>query len=237
MKSGIYQIRNLTNEKRYIGQAKNLKQRFSIHRTYLRQENRNHNENIHLWNAWKKYGEENFVFEILEYCEIEQLDVLENVYIRSTSIELLYNIRLEEAVTSRGVKKNNTGINNPMYGKHHTDKTKKRISEANKNPSIEIREKISKTHKGKRLSKETIEKRSRSIIGTHRSDEAKKKIGDGNSKKIQQINPLDNTIIAIFDSLDTARIFFGGKSSSQLSSVLHGRGKTAYGYKWRFVDE
>ena len=79
MESGIYIIRNTLNDKCYIGQSSNLKARWAKHKNFLKN-NKHHNK--HLQAAWNKYGEENFVFEILEKCPIEELDRKEIDYIR-----------------------------------------------------------------------------------------------------------------------------------------------------------
>jgi len=63
MTAGIYQIRNLINDKIYIGSSENVEYRWKRHRRDLK---RNAHHSNHLQNAWNKYGEENFVFEILE---------------------------------------------------------------------------------------------------------------------------------------------------------------------------
>lgn len=65
-KSGIYQIRNLVNGKLYIGSAENLQRRKCTHLNELR--NSKHHSN-RLQNAFNKYGEENFIFEVIEFCE------------------------------------------------------------------------------------------------------------------------------------------------------------------------
>ena len=63
--SGIYQIRNVKNNHRYIGSSKNLLQRYKFHFNALK---RNKHQNPYLQAAYNKYGKENFMFEILEYC-------------------------------------------------------------------------------------------------------------------------------------------------------------------------
>lgn len=70
VKSGIYQILNIKNHKRYIGSAVNLKKRFSEHLKSLYQ--RTH-YNGYLQNAFLKYGSDTFKFKILEYCDKEYL--------------------------------------------------------------------------------------------------------------------------------------------------------------------
>lgn len=62
----IYQIKNLKNNKIYIGSSKNYEKRKYQHKYEL---NNEIHKNTHLQNAWKKYGEDAFEFSILEECE------------------------------------------------------------------------------------------------------------------------------------------------------------------------
>ena len=64
--SGIYCIENKINNKTYIGSSKNLYQRLLKHFALLRHDK---HENAHLQSAWNKYGEENFEWFILEFCD------------------------------------------------------------------------------------------------------------------------------------------------------------------------
>lgn len=66
MNSGIYIIRNLANDKVYIGKSKNIKQRKNTHFSALKL---NKHNNQHLQNSYNKYGKNNFEFDVLEYCE------------------------------------------------------------------------------------------------------------------------------------------------------------------------
>lgn len=73
---GIYKIENLVNHKIYIGQSRNIKDRWRAHRT------RYQKEDGPLYRAIRKYGLENFSFEILEECSIEQLNDREKYWIK-----------------------------------------------------------------------------------------------------------------------------------------------------------
>ena len=68
-KCGIYSIFNLQNGKRYIGSSVDLYNRLHEHWHNLKN-NKAHNK--HLQSAWNKYEEENFSFNILEFCEPEE---------------------------------------------------------------------------------------------------------------------------------------------------------------------
>lgn len=60
---GIYQIRNITNNKVYVGSSKNMANRRSTHRFNLR---RGTHHSTKLQKAWDEFGERNFIFETLE---------------------------------------------------------------------------------------------------------------------------------------------------------------------------
>lgn len=64
MSCGIYKITNKINNKCYIGKAINIKRRWIEHR-YMAQ---NSDCNYALYRAIRKYGLENFSFEIIEEC-------------------------------------------------------------------------------------------------------------------------------------------------------------------------
>ena len=98
MKSGIYQIRNILNNKSYIGSAKNLKIREREHFLDLE---KNQHSNKHLQNAFNKYGKKSFVFEILAKCPQEYIIKLEQWFLDNTKNK--YNI-LEKAGNSLGYK-------------------------------------------------------------------------------------------------------------------------------------
>lgn len=76
----VYQIRNLINNKRYIGSTKDVIQRWKYHKDNL-QKNRHGNQ--YLQHAWNKYGENNFVFEIIEEVNIiEGINEKQQLYAR-----------------------------------------------------------------------------------------------------------------------------------------------------------
>ena len=90
---GIYEIRNVANNKVYIGQSRNVRQRWGCHITELRY-NRHHNN--HLQKSWNKYGEANFCFSLLDVCEEHKLNELEAKHIslaNSMNPDYGYNIR------------------------------------------------------------------------------------------------------------------------------------------------
>lgn len=78
-KCGIYKITNKTNQLCYIGQAKNIRERFREHmKCGLGIDTPANNK---LYTAMKKEGIENFTYEMLDECPPEQLNEKEAFYI------------------------------------------------------------------------------------------------------------------------------------------------------------
>ncbi len=101
MKSGIYSIVNIINNKIYIGSSRYLSRRKNQHFNNLR---KNKHSNNHLQTAWNKYGEENFKFFIIEECLEENLLFREQYYIdkhKAYDREIGYN----KSITANGVTK------------------------------------------------------------------------------------------------------------------------------------
>lgn len=73
----LYKITNKINSKKYIGITNGYKRRFRQHKT-------NHNPNSLICKAIQKYGEDNFIFEVLkENLSIQQACQLEQQYIKN----------------------------------------------------------------------------------------------------------------------------------------------------------
>lgn len=92
---GIYKITNQINNKVYIGQSLNIEKRWSDHRTRPFRECIDYDKP--LYRAIRKYGLDNFLFEVLEECTPEELDDKEIYYIKkfeATDKDKGYNIAL-----------------------------------------------------------------------------------------------------------------------------------------------
>ena len=75
---GIYCIRNIINQKVYIGKSINIRQRIWNHISNLNSKNKK-SENQHLINAWWKYGKDNFEYFVLEIIDKNQENI-ENIF-------------------------------------------------------------------------------------------------------------------------------------------------------------
>lgn len=89
-KSGIYKITNTVNGKFYIGSAVKLERRYVRHKSDFNLGRKN----PHFLAAWRLYGGGKFIFELLEFCSIEERLVREQYYLdtlRPWDREIGYN--------------------------------------------------------------------------------------------------------------------------------------------------
>lgn len=151
-RSGIYQIVNKANGKRYIGSAKCFKVRWRAHLSYL---NRNQHHSRALQRAWNLYGKDSFEFEIISYVPVDRLIDVEQIKIDSLRPE--YNVcKIAGSTAGRKTSDETKALlSKAITGKKRSEETKARMREAWKyrKPmppmSLETRRKISALHKGK----------------------------------------------------------------------------------------
>lgn len=216
-KSGIYCIENLLNSKKYIGQSIDINNRWKHHRSEL---NNNVHFNDYLQKAWNKYGEDNFHFYVLEFCNIDQLDDLEVYYInlyKTLNRDQGYNL------TSGGT-----------YNKTYSDETRVKISNALKghDVSLEARSKISKNHAD-------VSGNKNGMYGRRHSEEAKQKVSQANKGRISFRRNLCNVycidLDKVFDDATTAGKILNLDSGAILK-CCRGERKTCGGYHWEFIN-
>ena len=115
MEAGVYLISNNVNGKCYVGSTVHLDQRRREH--FSRLANNKH-INAHLQNAYNKYGREAFDFEILETIDID-----DNIKDKLLKREQFWIDNLKPEYNVLLVAGSNLGY-------HHTEETKKKISES-----------------------------------------------------------------------------------------------------------
>lgn len=213
----IYQTTNLINGKIYIGQhkTKNLQDGYLGSGKLI-------SESI------KKYGKEQFKKEILfcfdnfEDMNSKEIEIVDKEFINE---DFNYNLATggndKKELSGKTLKKmsqNNSGKNNPFYGRKHSDESKeksrkKQIGKLSYNygriVKKETRNKIGERHKGKKLSKEHklalskamigennpnsgIPKEETSMFGKKHSEESKRKISESKKGKMWIHNKITN---------------------------------------------
>ena len=147
--SGIYEIINTANGKRYIGSAKNFNRRWRQHRREL-QSQRHGNQKLQ--RAWAKYGEEAFKFLPILTCQPSMLLFYEQQLLDKVKPE--YNIAVDAHSPTRGRKleaAHKAKIGMAHKGKIVTPETRAKMAEAGKNRIVtaETRLKLSQFQKGR----------------------------------------------------------------------------------------
>jgi len=162
-KSGIYEIINIINGKKYIGSSKDIWNRWFTHRRDLI--NNNHHSN-RLQRAVNKYGIENFRFNSIEYVDENELIKKEQYYLdlyKAYNSKYGYNI-LPKAGSPRGKinsKETRKKLSKALKGKKAWNKGIPR-SESTIRKIKETRKKkkhLYKTPKGTKQSEECINNR------------------------------------------------------------------------------
>lgn len=119
---GIYKITNLINNKVYIGQSRCIKKRWKNHKiTYHNSNDKAYN--YPLYRAMRKYGIENFQFEIIENCSIAELNDKEKYWINyyhSNNDNYGYN-QDDGGNASHSLKLNDTQVNEIIDALLHTE--------------------------------------------------------------------------------------------------------------------
>lgn len=144
--AGIYSLTNKTTGKRYIGQTVYLNGRKGDHLLNLR---RNQHDNDYLQKAFNKYGEEDFIFEVLEV--VPKLENGTNDKDKLTEREQYWMDYYKSWNRYYGYNINPSASINPMQGKTHTEEARAKISEAAKGRvlSEEAKQKLIDSRKDK----------------------------------------------------------------------------------------
>lgn len=161
----IYRLTNKINNKMYHGQTMEC----DINDRWIRYKNLNCKSQPKIYNALKKYGPENFLFEVIDISaqDQSQLNFLETFYIRKyDSMNNGYNCN--EGGDGKGII---------------SEEVRRKLSEANKGHIVsqETRLKIRNSLKGRKLSDETIKKlsgKNNPNFGKPLSEETKRKISE-----------------------------------------------------------
>ena len=264
---GIYKITNTVNGMVYIGGSKNLRDRKQQHTRAL---SGGYHHVLEMQKDYNNYPE-SFRFDVIEHCDEKDLVELERKYI--AEYDAMNPVRgynresggNKDKTISDETKKiwsdqrSNGGAG--MFGKHHTDEAKRRISEKQKGKTLseETRMKISQAKTGKHHTEETRKKWSemrkgrklspehRAAIGRARKgivvgEEWRRHISEGHrGKNMGEENKYHKDVICI----ETGELFHGVKeagrqksvSATHISAACKGKRNVAGGFHWKYADE
>lgn len=205
--SGIYEIKNTINHKVYIGLSSNIRNRFNYHRYALRN---NIHTNRFLQDDWNIYGEDNFVFNIIEECPEDLLSEKEIELIseyNATNRKYGYNI---------------------LQGGGFPDMTE------------EIKQRISKSHKGKTVPPQTVQKFANAQIGKVMTEESRKKMSESKKKIQKPILQFDvsGNLVERWESSNhiSVALKIDTKSIRECCAFTNPNRKTSRGYIWVYEE-
>jgi group I intron endonuclease len=223
MKSGIYTITCLANNKIYVGSTTRLFcQRWGDHKAML---NKGKHTNIHLQRAWNKYGSEAFVFEILELCDkefilsieqywINMLDSYSKGFNRNPNARNSYGIkRSAETCAKIGQTGNYKKANAAWQGSKHSEEIKKIIKEK----------------RAKQIMPSWSDERKR----VHSKLMKGKNVGNISQTKYFNIVAEKGEEILRFANTHEAKKYFGLKKVTGITRVLRKERTMYMGYTWR----
>lgn len=234
---GIYKIISPSN-KIYIGQSVDIRRRYQ---EYLKFRCKGQPK---LFNSFKKYGVENHKFEIIEECNVEQLNErelywglkfevldkglncslgksggkqsLETVNKKSKSIKNAFDNMSEEDKNNR--------YNKILKSRPSTYKKSNKVRKVHQSrgpASNETKNKISKTHLGKPKKK-----------GHKQSQEHILNRLKNTYKPIVQYDK-DNNLIKEWPNMQSAASYFPNNGKG-ISHCCRGKQKSAYGFVWKY---
>lgn len=256
---GVYVVKNLVNGKYYIGESLNIRNRIYQHKKGVAQLlhkaiKKYGIENFDIYVEYLKDFGKNDLIE-LEECLIMKYDSLApngyNICLKGSNcsgIKQSDESKLKRSKSLTGIKRSREEIKRSSESRKGTKRTPKQI------------ENISNSHKGivygpcseerKRKISESLKLRYKNtehpFQGKKHTEEFKKnlsakKTGISNlSAKlpILQIDINTGEVIKEWESTSDAvlSMFKDKKKASSISAVLHGRYKTAHGYRWKFKN-
>ena len=199
--SGIYQIVNTVNNKRYIGSAVNLKKRENEHFAHLR---RGVHHSPYLQRSYDLHGRDAFVFEILMYTPRDWCIEIEQIMLDALHPE--YNLSIKAG--------SRLGAPQPeSMAKSQSERMKKRWAEMTPEKRKEMSEKVSRNVKNYWKNRTPEERR---IAAQRASDASREKYLSLSEVKREQIR-LERSIESqqIWDRRTTEyRINHGAKISA-----------------------
>lgn len=253
----VYCILNTITSDKYIGSTIDLRNRIWSHKSMLRR-NSHHSKNLQ--NAWNEYGNDNFIFKLLEYVpDIKDLVEREqwwmdnekpkyNMAINAGKATMLGRKHSDDTRIKLSKKRKWVATHRPFSDEHRAALSKALTGKKRPKELIEKIGKIIKSQyasgervawcKGKKLSAEHVEKMVKTRRGVAHTAEHRQKITDtirirGYDYGRIKVNKLsiDSVLLESYSSITNAAIANNILTTS-ISNCISGRSKKAGGFKW-----
>lgn len=239
--SYIYIITNQINGHKYVGQSSGGSDKYF-------------GSGIALKKAIQKYGKQNFIKEIVEYCQATELNEKEIQWISklNTYKGEGYNLTPGGDGWTKGMKHSKDTrdklLENPSQrGKVRDEKTKQKIRESlavyrnslTQEERKQIYGKSGQKLKGRSKTFSEEHKKNLSIGQTGkpkspRTPEHLKKIAEKHRKRVCKIDTVQETVVTTYQSIKEASELTGIPVSS-ICCACRGRQKTAGGFIWKYL--
>lgn len=253
----IYKITNQINGKLYIGLTTKDRptDRYSQHRYLARhpEQESKMNQNSALHNAMRKYGIDNFTFEVIEEVPDDiDLNDREKYWIN------FYHTYVKDPLCN-GYNLTEGGEGTPGFSRPQSIEEREKRKQSNKqfyidNPEAreQLSERTKKLWENEEYRKKVTESNQKfyaehpdifkgennPFYGKKHTEESLAKIKEAAKKRQKKLIQLDK------DTLEELQIFDGVKEAEKFLGVSHGwlskaarQNKIAYGYRWKFFEE
>lgn len=242
----IYKVTNLINGKQYIGQTSKL---YINNRWCEHKNNARNGKSSYLYNAIRKYGEENFEFKvILKNIPIDKLNFYEQLWIKKFNTKTPNGYNLTDGGEGtrgfvpwdKGIKRSEKDVAKmkAYFTPEVREEMSKRVSGAN-NPMYGRHGECHPSYGIGRYGNDNP------FYGKHHSEQTREAISVAQNHKKVKVAMLDidtEKVILIFDSYSEAGRYlrdnteFIKADDSAISKCARGIYKYIYGHKWRKLE-
>lgn len=218
MTCGIYKIENLKNGKIYIGQSIEIERRFQKHLVAK--------DDFYIHKALRKYGKENFTFQIIEECDLKILNERE-----------IYWINFYNSLIPNGYNMNSGGSNGMGFSKRKPVKQYTLTGDYIQTfqSAIEASDKTGICHSDICACCRKKYKKAGNFIWRYLDDlsEITPLSSIRTDFTVLQLDKNYDIILSEFKSISEASKITG-VAKATICKVCNGKGKTAGGYRWRY---
>ena len=242
---GIYKITNKINGKVYVGQSIDIEERWKQHEYKAFNTNGNaYNSAIH--QAFRKYGVENFEYQVIELCSIEELDTKEIYWIEklNTLAPNGYNILPGGQKTRASTrilfckkcgkeicKDNDSGMCRSCV-QLKSDIPKEELYQA----LVDNKGNFTKVGAIYGVTDNAIRKKCKNYGLPHLSSDYKPaKVKVNQKRPVQSLDLTTGEIISTYESIADAARDLGIVKGNHITEACQGKIKSAYGFRWQYI--